>query len=298
MAFADPVDRPVFRFAPSPNGDLHLGHALSALENYRLCQTFGGRFLLRFEDIDVERCSPAFEEQMLDDLHWLGLEWEEPVRRQSDHFDDYQAAIDTLTDEGLLYPAFLSRGDVKRMVRASQERGEAWPRDPDGAVLYPDICRLLEPHERTANLAAEMPYTLRLNMNDALEVAGTPIYSSRFGSDGGAEEQAENPALWGDVVLARKDIHTSYHLSVVVDDALQGVTHIVRGQDLEPATAVHRLLQILLGLPAPAYHHHRLILDEDGRKLSKSAGDTSLRSLRQAGVTQSDVLRMIGMEQA
>jgi glutamyl-Q tRNA(Asp) synthetase len=276
----------VFRFAPSPNGHLHLGHALSALLNHDMARAVGGRFLLRIEDIDTSRCRPEFEDAIYEDLAWLGLTWEEPVRRQSAHLDAYRAALVRL--DGLVYPSFESRGEIARLVA---ERGPAWPRDPDGAPLYPGTARDLAPEERERRMAEE-PYALRLDMAAALARVGPLSWRE------GEGVVAAQPEAWGDVVLARKDIPTSYHLSAVVDDALQGITHVVRGQDLYWSTSVHRVLQELLGLPAPVYQHHRLILDDEGRKLSKSTQATALRELRAQGVTPRDIRRMVGLADA
>ena len=282
-------DRPVFRFAPSPNGALHLGHAYSAILNFEMARETGGRLLLRMEDIDTERCSPALERAMLDDLAWLGLSWEEPVRRQSEHFADYEKALDALEAEGLVYRAYLSRSEIRRLVEAHEMTGTPWPRDPDGAPVYPG--------SREENGDDDAPYLLRLDMERALAWRGEPPEWIEDGSgpDGQSGRISADPAAWGDVVLARRDTPTSYNLSVVLDDALQGVTHVVRGRDLFHATSVHVLLQDLMGLPRPRYVHHDLVLAEDGRKLSKSNRDTSLRSLRAAGTTPEDIRRMIGL---
>ena len=288
---------PVYRFAPSPNGPLHLGHAFSALVNHALARAAGGRFLLRLEDIDRARCTLAYERGIEDDLRFLGIDWDAPPRRQSEHFGDYRAALEALVEAGLVYPAFLSRGEVRAFAeRHLEETGSAWPSDPDGAPLYPGLDRQLPAAERAARIAAGEPHAFRLDMAAALSGLGLLSFTETgAGPDGGPGEIAADPAAWGDVVLARKDVPTSYHLSVVVDDALQGVTHVVRGRDLFPATSVHRVLQALLGLPQPVYHHHDLILGEDGRKLSKSAGDTSLEELRAAGLTAEDIRRMVGL---
>ncbi len=288
---------PVFRFAPSPNGPLHLGHAYSGLLNHDLAREASGRFLLRIEDIDRDRCRPAFERMILDDLEWLGLEWEEPVRRQSDHFADYQAALDRLIEEELVYPAFLSRGDVRDFIAEEEAQGISWPRDPDGAPLYPTIERQLPKREREARMDADAPFAWRINIDAALERLVGPLdwMEDGAGPHGETGATAADPKAWGDFVIARRDIPTSYQLSVVVDDAIQGITHVVRGRDLFHATAGQRLLQELLGLPAPVYFHHDLILGEDGRKLSKSRGDSGLSNLREAGMMPRDIRRMVGL---
>lgn len=281
----------VFRFAPSPNGHLHLGHALSALLNHEMARASGGRLILRIEDIDATRCRPEYEAAILEDLAWLGLAWEEPVRRQSEHLDDYRAALARLERQGLVYPGFESRAEIARLVAAREAAGP-WPRDPDGAPLYPGAARELAPEVRARRLAAGEPYALRLDMAAALAQVG-PLAWEETGLQ--ASRVAAAPEAWGDVVLARKETPTSYHLAVVVDDALQGVSHVVRGEDLFWSTSVHRLLQALLGLPAPVYHHHRLIRDADGRKLAKSTHATALRELRAQGLTPADVRRMVGL---
>jgi glutamyl-Q tRNA(Asp) synthetase len=288
---------PVFRFAPSPNGYLHLGHAFSAMLNSDLARETGGRFLLRIEDIDPTRCRREFEDAIDDDLAWLGLCWEKPVRRQSEHFTEYRVALEKLTALGLVYPAFESRAEIARLI-AKQEKRAPWPRDPDGAPLYPGTAKALPPKERDRRMAAGDPYALRLDIVAALAVLGAPPLTWRETGAGPGGETGlipADPAQWGDVVLARKDIPTSYHLAVVVDDALQGITHVVRGQDLFAATSLHRLLQILLVLPEPIYHHHRLILDGHGRKLSKSTRATGLRELRGGGASPADIRSMIGL---
>ncbi len=286
--------RPVFRFAPSPNGLLHLGHALSALMNFELARKAGGRLLLRIEDIDRTRCLPEYEAAIYQDLAWLGIEWEEPARRQSEHFDDYRAALEGLEREGLVYPAFESRGEIVRLVAAREGPGrKPWPTDPDGAPLYPGTARELAPDERARRCASE-PYALRLDLQKVLARIGRPL---SWNESGEAEPRAIEamPGRWGDVILGRKETPTSYHLAVVIDDALQGVTHVVRGRDLYEATAVHRLLQELLALPAPVYHHHRLVLDEAGRKLAKSSESTALRALRESGAMPADIRRLVGL---
>ena len=287
------MNPPAFRFAPSPNGYLHLGHALSALLNAELARKENGRLLLRIEDIDVTRCRPEFEQAIYEDLAWLGVEWEQPVRRQSKHFDAYRDALARLTAMDLVYPAFESRGDIARMVT---ECGDVWPRDPDGAPLYPGRRDAMTASERNARMAAGEPYALRLDMAQAVARAGPLRWREQGrGPEGESGIVDARPQAWGDVILGRKEVPTSYHLSVVVDDALQGVTQVVRGQDLFWSTSVHRLLQALLDLPQPAYRHHRLILDADGRKLSKSTKATALRELRAAGATPSDVRAQIGL---
>jgi len=288
---------PVFRFAPSPNGFLHLGHAYSALLNFDLARASGGRLLLRIEDIDPTRCRPEFEAAIVDDLAWLGIEWERPVRRQSEHLDLYRQATERLAAEGLLYPAFESRAEIARLV-AEREARAPWPRDPDGAPLYPGDARSLSPDARAQCMASGMPYALRLDAAAAQARLGQLTWQEQGeGPDGERGTVSARPDAWGDVILARKETPTSYHLSVVIDDALQGVTDVVRGCDLFWSTSVHRLLQQLLGLPAPRYRHHRLVLDDAGRKLSKSTQATSLAELRGNGITPAAIRQRLGLPQ-
>lgn len=286
---------PVLRFAPSPNGRLHLGHALSALTNERLARAMGGRLLLRIEDIDRARCTPAFEQGLRDDLEWLGVPFASEVRRQSEHFGDYRAALEGLRRRGLVYPCFCSRQEVRAAASArAQETGEAWPVDPDGAPLYPGCCRGLDVGLAEGRIASGAPHLLRLDLERALAAVGEDLAYGVFDASGGVTRVVAQPRRWGDVVLARKDVPTSYHLSVVVDDALQGVTHVVRGRDLEAATDIHVLLQRLLGLPPPLYHFHDLLADAEGRKLAKSRGSRSLADLRAEGVTAAQIRHDLG----
>src|SRR6478752_4329350 len=285
---------PVFRFAPSPNGYLHLGHAFSALLNFDLSRQTGGRLLLRIEDIDLTRCKPEFEAAIHQDLAWLGIAWEQPVRRQSEHLADYREALEKIASQGLIYPSFETRAEIAGLV-AQREASGGWPRDPDGAPLYPGTAKLLSSEERARLLESGAPYALRLDMAAACARAGNLAWRERGeGPNGEAGAAAARPEAWGDVILARKETPTSYHLSVVVDDAVQGVTDVVRGQDLFWSTSVHRLLQHLLGIPQPAYRHHPLVLDAAGQKLSKSTSATGLRELRGAGMTPADIRRLVG----
>ncbi len=290
------MSTPVFRFAPSPNGFLHLGHAYSALKNFELSQNCGGRFLLRMEDIDQVRCTPEFEQAIYEDLSWLGLTWEEPVRRQSDHFSAYQAALQKLRGQDLVYKAVLSRKEIRDFA-GSQAGDAAWPTDPDGAPLYPPEDDILTAEERRRRLSDQDMFAWRLKMRAALKHGPGELNwrESGAGPTGETGSVRADPAAWGDVVLARKDVPTSYHLAVTVDDAAQGITDIVRGCDLFWSTSVHRLLQELLGLPEPRYVHHDLVLDGDGRKLSKSLKHTSIRALRSDGAAVQDIRSMIGL---
>jgi glutamyl-Q tRNA(Asp) synthetase len=296
---------PVFRFAPSPNGYLHLGHALSALVNADMARAAGGRLLLRIEDIDTTRCRPEYETAIYEDLAWLGIAWERPVRRQSEHYAEYHAALGNLEAMGLVYPSFESRADIARLVAAKEAIAPSsgpWPRDPDGVPLYPGDAKTLSAPERKRRIDAGEPYALRLDMPAAMERAGELASGGLTWAETGGGPDGEtgaifaNPVAWGDVILARKETPTSYHLAVVTDDAAQGVSDVVRGRDLFHATAVHRLLQALLRLPQPRYHHHRLVLDKDGGKLSKSTQSTGLRELRARGVSPGDIRRLAGLD--
>jgi glutamyl-Q tRNA(Asp) synthetase len=286
---------PVFRFAPSPNGYLHLGHAFSALLNFDSARQSGGRFLLRIEDIDLTRCRPEFEAAIYEDLAWLGVSWEMPVRRQSAHFADYRDAVAKLSARGLIYPSFESRAEIARLI-AQRETEGAWPRDPDGAPLYPGAAKMLPAEQRARLMEQGAPYALRLDMAAACALARTPAWTERGeGPQGETGAVTARPEAWGDVILARKETPTSYHLSVVIDDTLQGVTDVVRGQDLFWSTSVHRLLHDLLGISPPTYRHHRLVLDAAGQKLSKSTNATGLRELRAAGATPADIRHLLGL---
>lgn len=297
MAAANnPKPPPVLRFAPSPNGFLHLGHALSALENERLAKALGGRLLLRIEDIDLTRCRPEFERAMIEDLDWLGIAFETPPRRQSEHQADHRAFLDRLWDLGLLFPSLESRTELKALAAAKAAgTGRPWPADPDGAPLYAGAGASLSPCERGALRASGRPHALRLDMAAALARLSRPLAWTEVDDRGEPARSVEaRPERWGDVVVARKDLGTSYHLAVVADDALQGVSHVVRGEDLFEATAVHRLLQELLGLPEPLYRHHRLVPGPDGKKLSKSDEAEGFRALRAKGASPQDIRRMLG----
>ena len=285
----------VLRFAPSPNGYLHLGHAFSALLNHDMTREQGGRLLLRIEDIDTARCRPEYEAAIYEDLDWLGVSWQLPVRRQSEHFADYEATLAKLEAQGLIYPSFESRKEIAALIVVRERRGR-WPRDPDGAPLYPGRARKLSRPERDRRRAAGEPYALRLAMDAAVAQAGALTWTETgAGPQGQSGRVAAMPQMWGDVVLGRKEVPASYHLAVTLDDAFQGVSEVVRGQDLFWSTSIHRLLQALLGLPEPTYHHHRLILDGEGRKLAKSTQATSLRELRAAGAAPVDIRRMVGL---
>ncbi len=275
----------VFRFAPSPTGHLHLGHAYSAIFTWAEAAAAGGRCLLRIEDIDRGRCRPEFEAAIFEDLAWLGLTWETPVRRQSEHMADYRAALDRLAAMDLLYPCFCTRKEIQREIAAAPSA----PHGPDGP-LYPGTCKRLTADERQARLDAGDAFALRLHMDRAAALTGPLTFTDR-----GAGTVAVDPAGCGDVVLARKDVPTSYHLAVVVDDGLQAVTHVTRGEDLLFATHVHRVLQAVLDLPEPVYHHHRLLLDEQGKRFAKRNLSVTLQALRANGTAPDKVREMVGL---
>ncbi|HEY9078825.1 tRNA glutamyl-Q(34) synthetase GluQRS [Magnetovibrio sp.] len=282
----------VTRFAPSPTGFLHLGHAYAALFAYRAAKgpnlDGSGRFILRIEDIDAGRCRPEFETAIYEDLAWLGLEWEQPVRRQSDNLADFESALDRLNRMGLLYPCFCTRADIKAEIEAANGAPHLVASGPDGPI-YPGTCLMLSDAERKARADSGTPFALRLDMARAIQAAGALHWI-----DAVQGRVSARPEIFGDVVLARKDIPTSYHLSVTIDDHLQGVTLVTRGEDLFPATHIHRLLQKLLGLDTPAYHHHGLLVAADGRRLAKRDKAETIRDLRQNGYSPSDVRRMAG----
>ena len=276
----------VTRFAPSPTGLLHLGHAHAALVAWRRARQDGGRFLLRIEDIDRTRCRPDFAPAVLEDLGWLGLDWDGPVRVQSEHLAQYRAALEALAARRLVYPCFCTRAEIAREVA----RAATAPHAPNGGALYPGTCRRLSDAERQARIDAGQPYALRLDMRRARDAVPGPL---------GFEEDGEGrilcrPERFGDCVLGRKDAPASYHLCVTHDDALQGVSLVTRGSDLKPATDLHRLLQALMGWPPPAYAHHPLLTDAAGVRLAKRDGAGSLRALRAAGRSPAEVRALAG----
>lgn len=275
----------ITRFAPSPTGFLHLGHAYSAQFAYEAARAAHGQFLLRIEDIDRQRCRPEFEQAIKEDLLWLGLRWDRPVRRQSEHWGDYERALAKLRQKGVLYPCFCSRKQIQQEV----EEADRAPHGPSGEPVYPGTCRRLAPAEREARMARE-PFAWRLDVTKALALTGELTWI-----DCRAGEITADPESLGDVVLARKDTPTSYHLSVTVDDAIQGVTLVTRGEDLFHATHVHRLLQALLELPSPRWYHHNLLADRNGQRMSKRNRAMTLRHRRDLGDSPADIWRAIGL---
>lgn len=281
----------VTRFAPSPTGYLHLGHAFAALFAYRAATDSGGRMMLRVEDIDTGRCRPEFEEAIYQDLEWLGVEWAPPVRRQTEHLKGYAAALRLLSEGGVVYPCFCTRKEIRAEIAKA---GQA----PHGVTgtLYPGTCRKLSPDERRRKVSDEVPYALRLDVFKAMVIAKRDHGGPPSWTDLDVGEVECDPSPLGDVILGRKDIPSSYHLSATLDDFLQGVTLVTRGRDLFHSTHIHRLLQVLMGLKAPQYHHHKLLTGEDGERLSKRHQSLTLRALREAGKTPEEVRRMAGFE--
>ncbi|WP_421787942.1 tRNA glutamyl-Q(34) synthetase GluQRS [Hyphobacterium sp.] len=284
----------VTRFAPSPTGPLHLGHAFSALTAFTAAREAGGRFLLRLEDIDTARCKPEFTEAILADLAWLGLDWEEPVRRQSDHFGEYHAAIDALAARGLVYRCFKTRKEVlEDIARAPHLPGEG----PDG-VIYPGPVEPPSKVEEDARIAAGDAFAWRLSMRAVADAIGDPsrltFTEEGAGPMGETGEVNIKPELIGDVIIGRKDVGTSYHLAVTLDDALQGVSHVIRGEDLFFATSVHRILQALLELPVPVYRHHRLLTGPDGKRFAKRDKAKTLQAIRTSGTSAQDLRMQLG----
>lgn len=282
----DPV---ITRFAPSPTGRLHLGHAYSALQAYNFAREKDGRFILRIEDIDRGRCRPEFELGIYEDLEWLGLRWEQPVRRQSEHFDDYGSALDHLAGVGLLYPCFCTRKEIAAEIAASPNA----PHGPEGA-LYPGTCKALSKNSLDENRVQGKPFALRLNVDAAVGLLKGSNNWPLFWRDEKEAKTEAQPQGLGDVVLGRKDIPASYHLAVTLDDALQGITHVIRGQDLLHATHIHRLLQALFDLPTPIYVHHKLILDQEGARFAKRRPGSTLFEARQDGQVPCDLRKTLG----
>jgi len=282
--------RPITRFAPSPTGLLHLGHAYAAL--FAAGAAGEGTFLVRIEDIDAGRCRAEFEDAITEDLGWLGLDWPRPVRRQSECMADYQEALDRLNDLNMLYPCFCTRKDIAAEIHGAQGAPHLEAQGPDGPV-YPGTCRNLSLDERQHKIHSGVPFALRLDMGRATKAKGALTWHDR---DKGKVQAT--PEIFGDVVLARKDVPTSYHLSVTVDDHIQGITLVTRGEDLFPATHVHRLLQALLGLNTPTYHHHGLLKGPGGQRLAKRDKARTIRALRQSKCSPAEVRRLAGFPES
>lgn len=288
------IKPPVFRFAPSPNGYLHLGHVYSALVTCHMAKKINGRFLLRLEDIDIGRTRQEFIEAIYEDLKWMGLSWEEPVRRQSEHFSEYEEKINILLENDLIYPCFATRKEISEAIVVKNT--PAYPLDPDGAPIYPQIYKNMSASELESRKKTGQLYAYRLDMDAALAFVKEKSLSLTIkimDEHGTIKLKQASPERWGDTVLVRKDTPTSYHLSVVCDDAKQGVTHITRGKDLEAATDLHALLQAIFELPSPIYHHHPLLIDKTGQKLSKSKGSKSIREMREEGCSPQQIIDQI-----
>lgn len=270
----------ITRFAPSPTGWLHLGHAYAAVFAHAEARQAGGRFLVRLDDLDLTRVRPVYEEAIFEDLTWLGLTWESPIRKQSDHFEAYRDALRRLEALGLLYPCFCTRREIQEEIA----RAGLAPQGPDGP-LYPGTCRRLAADQVAEQMASGRDYAMRLDLGKALDLAGRDL----DWLDLNHGRMIADPTPLGDVVLSRKETPTSYHLAVVVDDFAQDITLVTRGEDLLPSTHLHRVLQALLDLPVPTWKHHRLITDESGKRLAKRDDARSLRSLREAGWTPDQV---------
>ena len=282
-------DRAVTRFAPSPTGYLHLGHVRSALAGWRAARDAGGRFLLRLEDIDQTRCRDEYAAAILDDLAWLGINWDGPVRRQSEHFDDYQRALDRLEAMTVLYPCFCTRREIRDEIARAGGAPHALSGSP-----YPGTCRGLDRRQRIEKQRSGVDYALRLDLDRALALTGALEWIEEAGD--GPHRRLADPAPLGDVVLARKDVPTSYHLAVTVDDAIQEVTLVTRGEDLATATHVHRVLQALLNLPTPRYRHHELVTDAAGRRLAKRDRALTIRAMRESGISPGEIFDLaLGM---
>ena len=287
------MSKPVFRFAPSPNGLLHLGHAYSALLNQKMAREAQGKLLLRIEDIDIQRCTPELETQMLHDLEWIGFEWDEKPRRQSQHFDDYAEALKRLKDQDFVYPSTLSRSEIKKIISAKKDQDIDWPCDPDGTPLYPGAERELSRSQCEEIFESGNNYALRLNTQKLNNHIGKKLSWTEITDDQITKVTAK-PLAWGDVIIARKDFPMSYHLCCTVDDAIQGITHVVRGKDLYDATSIHCMLNAFFGHEQPVYHHHELILDVTGQKLSKSKQHKSLKELRSEGLKGEQIREQLG----
>ncbi len=290
-----------FRFAPSPTGYLHLGHAYAALTCQKICRAHNGTMLLRMEDIDQTRCSIEYETAIVEDLQWLGFEWQGEIRRQSEHFDIYHDALSILLDRSIAYPATLSRKQIRKIVDQLEKNGTKWPSDPEGAPVYPGKERKLNPSQQDALRAASPDYCVRIDIHHAMQhivpASDEKLFWLEFQKDDSQVKKIPcDPLQWGDVILGGRDNMTSYHLASVIDDGLQAITHVVRGKDIYNATAIHRLLQEILGITPPLYHHHDLVLDDEGRKLSKRDKSTTIRQLRLAGMGRDELLALIGLD--
>ena len=284
------------RFAPSPTGYLHLGHAFSAIIASELAEKSSGNFYLRIEDIDLGRSKINYEETIYEDLEWLGLKYERQVRRQSEHFKTYEEYLKKLRDYDLIYPCWATRSEIKKIILSGGGKASSWPLDPDGQYIYPEIYKGISASRKSGLMLSGKDFSWRIDIKKAISFAESKIKSKISFDEIGLEPKGIRPAepkLYGDLIIARKDIPTSYHLSVTVDDSIQNINLVTRGLDLYPSTSIHRLLQIILDLPEPKWFHHNLLRDKNDQKLSKSTNSTSLRSFRNKGTTREEISKLI-----
>lgn len=284
------------RFAPSPNGYLHLGHAYSALVASKLAQISGGKFFIRIEDIDLGRCKKEYEENIYKDLNWLEIKYEENIIKQSECFDNYERYVKKLRDLNLIYPCWASRSEIKKTILKKSSSKSSWPVDPDGQYIYPEIYKNISKAERSNLMLSGSKFSWRLNVKKAMNFAQEKLGNKIFFEELGLEPKGKRilePNLYGDFIIARKEIPTSYHLSVTVDDAEQGINLVTRGLDIYPATSIHRLLQIILNLPETKWYHHNLLREDSGEKLSKTNKSTSIKSLRDKKIKKDEIFSLI-----
>jgi glutamyl-Q tRNA(Asp) synthetase len=284
------------RFAPSPNGYLHLGHAYSALVASKLAQISGGKFFIRIEDIDLGRCKKEYEENIYKDLNWLEIKYEENIIKQSECFDNYERYVKKLRDLNLIYPCWASRSEIKKTILKKSSSKSSWPIDPDGQYIYPEIYKNISKAERSNLMLSGSKFSWRLHVKKAMNFAQEKLGNKIFFEELGLEPKGKRilePNLYGDFIIARKEIPTSYHLSVTVDDAEQGINLVTRGLDIYPATSIHRLLQIILNLPETKWYHHNLLREDSGEKLSKTNKSTSIKSLRDKKIKKDEIFSLI-----
>ena len=284
------------RFAPSPNGYLHLGHAYSASVASKLAQISGGKFFIRIEDIDLGRCKKEYEENIYKDLNWLEIKYEENIIKQSECFDNYERYVKKLRDLNLIYPCWASRSEIKKTILKKSSSKSSWPIDPDGQYIYPEIYKNISKAERSNLILSGSKFSWRLNVKKAMNFAQEKLGNKIFFEELGLEPKGKRilePNLYGDFIIARKEIPTSYHLSVTVDDAEQGINLVTRGLDIYPATSIHRLLQIILNLPETKWYHHNLLREDSGEKLSKTNKSTSIKSLRDKKIKKDEIFSLI-----
>jgi glutamyl-Q tRNA(Asp) synthetase len=284
------------RFAPSPNGYLHLGHAYSASVASKLAQISGGKFFIRIEDIDLGRCKKEYEENIYKDLNWLEIKYEENIIKQSECFDNYERYVKKLRDLNLIYPCWASRSEIKKTILKKSSSKSSWPIDPDGQYIYPEIYKNISKAERSNLMLSGSKFSWRLNVKKAMNFAQEKLGNKIFFEELGLEPKGKRilePNLYGDFIIARKEIPTSYHLSVTVDDAEQGINLVTRGLDIYPATSIHRLLQIILNLPETKWYHHNLLREDSGEKLSKTNKSTSIKSLRDKKIKKDEIFSLI-----